>query len=73
VTDKNGRFSFEQLRPGKWTVRFLSDNLPPHHYFEKEELRVDLKPGEEKNIEAKVLLRRRQIQMVDEGPLNPRR
>jgi hypothetical protein len=34
VTDNNGLFSFEGLRPGKWHLKVYEDNLPEYHYLE---------------------------------------
>lgn len=69
LTDENGRFSFDDLRPGKWTVKVYEENLPIHHYVEPAEYQVELKPGEEKDIMVKVLPRIRPIQIIDEGEI----
>ncbi|MGE5558833.1 MAG: hypothetical protein ACM3WV_09500 [Bacillota bacterium] len=67
LTDENGCFSFSDLRPGKWTVKISGANLPPNSYLEKEEITVDLKPGEETMLDARVLPLVRQVEMIDEG------
>ena len=69
LTDEKGGFSFEDIRPGKWTLKIYDYDLPPHHYLEKEELRVELKPGEEKEVTVKVLPRLRPIQIIEEGEI----
>jgi hypothetical protein len=67
VTDDEGRFSFYDLRPGRWMIKVADDNLPPYHYVEKESYPVELKSGEEQDVVIQVLPRVRKIQMIDEG------
>lgn len=69
LTDLKGGFSFEDLRPGVWTIKVYQDRLPAHHYLEKDELRVDLKPGEKREIILKVLPRLRPIEIIEEGEI----
>ncbi len=69
LTDEKGRFSFEDIRPGKWKLKIYDYNLPTHHYLEQEEFQLDLKPGEEREITVKVLPRHRPIQIIDEGKI----
>jgi len=69
ITDEEGRFSFEDIRPGKWTLKVHSQNLPAHHYLEQEELQIEIGPGEAKKVEIKVLPRLRPVQMVEEGEI----
>jgi len=70
VTDQNGWFSFEDLRPGKWILKVHADNLPDQYYLEKKELQVELKQGEKKEVEVRVLPRLRSIQIIEEGEIN---
>jgi protocatechuate 3,4-dioxygenase beta subunit len=67
ITDDQGKFSFEDVRPGTWTVKFYSDDLPLHHYLETEQLLVEVPPGKEQKIFTRVLPKRRHIQFIDEG------
>lgn len=69
VTDEKGKFSFEEIRPGKWTLKIDPRNLPPHHYLEKEEFQIELKPGQQKEITVRVLPRARPIQIIDQGKI----
>jgi hypothetical protein len=69
ATDENGQFSFGNLRPGKWSLKVYDNNLPPHYYFENEELQIDLKPGEAKETLFKAIPQVRSIQIVDEGEI----
>jgi hypothetical protein len=70
VTDQNGWFSFEDLRPGRWILKVHADNLPDRYYLERRELQVELKPGEEKDIEVRVLPRSRAIQIIEQGEIS---
>jgi hypothetical protein len=66
LTDSRGHFEFQQLRPGKWTLKIYSDNLPEYHYLEKDTLEVELKPGQRIEIDAKVLPKKRRIRIIAE-------
>jgi hypothetical protein len=69
LTEDEGRFSFDDIRPGKWTLKVNTADLPIHHYLEQEEFQIELKPGEEKEIMVKVLPRLRPIQIIDQGKI----
>lgn len=69
LTNENGIFAFDDIRPGKWKVKMYPMLLPAHHYIDKEEFEVDLEPGEERNILTKVLPRQRPIRMIEEGEI----
>jgi len=69
LTDQKSKFSFQDIRPGKWTLKVYNDDLPAHHYLEQKEFKLVLKPGEEKELMVKVLPRHRPIQIIDEGKI----
>ncbi len=69
LTDPKGGFSFEDLRPGVWTMKVYHDHLPAHHYLEIDQLQVDLKPGEKREIILTVLPRLRPIEIIEEGEI----
>jgi hypothetical protein len=71
LTDEKGRFSFEDIRPGKWKLKIYDYDLPLHHYLEQEEFQIELTSGEQKEITARVLPRLRPIQIIDEGQIEP--
>ncbi len=66
LTDRQGRFEFKELRPGKWTLKIYCDNLPEYHYFEKDTFEVELKPGQGTEISAKLLPKKRRIRIIAE-------
>jgi hypothetical protein len=72
LTDQNGGFGFEDIRPGKWVLRVHDDNLPSRYYFEQKEFEIELKPGEKKEVEVHVLPRLRPIQIIEEGKIRNR-
>ncbi len=69
LTEKNGKFSFEGIRPGKWKLKVYENNLPAYHYFEKKEFQIVLKPGNEDEHIIKILPRYRHIQIIEEGEI----
>lgn len=68
-TDDKGGFSFRKIRPGEWQLRVYDQNLPMHHYLEKEIFQITLKSGAEKEITPKVLPRLRSVRIIDEGEI----
>ncbi|MBI5099042.1 MAG: hypothetical protein HZB30_07350 [Nitrospirae bacterium] len=69
LTDEDGSFSFEDIRPGKWAIKIYGDNLPLHHYLETGEFTVDLTAGEAKEFSIRVLPRDRTISILEEEKL----
>lgn len=67
LTNGEGRFEFEELRPGKWTLKIYDHNLPQYHYLEKDTFEFELKPGGEEEVLVKVLPRKRRIHIIEEG------
>lgn len=69
MTDHKGSFQFEDLRPGKWTLKVDVANLPEYHYLEKNNLVFELMPGEEEEVILKVLPKIRTIRMLEENEI----
>lgn len=67
VTDRRGCFEFEELRPGKWTLKIYDNNLPKYHYLEKDTFEFELKPGQKEEVLVKVLPKKRRIRIIEEG------
>jgi len=67
VTDQNGSFLFEALRPGRWRLHVYDYNLPAFHYLEKNEADLELTAGESKRMLIRALPRLRRIKMIDDG------
>ncbi|MBI5207021.1 MAG: carboxypeptidase regulatory-like domain-containing protein [Candidatus Firestonebacteria bacterium] len=68
-TDNKGEFSFRDLRPGNWTIIVSDANLPEYHYLENKEIHFELKPGEIKDVEIRVLPKIRYIRIIEEGEI----
>jgi protocatechuate 3,4-dioxygenase beta subunit len=66
VTDNQGNFEFEELRPGNWTLKIQPENLPDYQYIEQDTFDLQLKPGEKNQISTKVLPKKRRIRMLVE-------
>ncbi|MFH1010763.1 MAG: carboxypeptidase-like regulatory domain-containing protein, partial [bacterium] len=67
TTDQQGRFSFDEVRPGEWELRVLPDNLPPYHHPEPAVTHLALNPGSKQEIALRVIPQTRRIHIVDEG------
>ncbi|MFT3866948.1 MAG: carboxypeptidase-like regulatory domain-containing protein [Nibricoccus sp.] len=67
VTDAWGRFTFDRLPPGEWTLRFDDQAVPPWHQLERKEFVVKLASGDTVQIGARVLPVHRPFKMIDDG------
>jgi len=67
LTDDEGKFAFLAIRPGAWKFKVYDYNLPAYHYVETPEMDIVLPPGGEQEIVVKVLPRKRQIKILEEG------
>ncbi|MDI6795026.1 MAG: hypothetical protein QME81_19515, partial [bacterium] len=67
LTNGEGRFEFEELRPGIWTLKIYNHNLPEYYYLEKDTFEFELTPGQEKEALVKVLPKKRLIHIIEEG------
>ena len=68
-SDSRGRFQFSDLRPGDWVLRLAEGGLPEYHYIERDSLRLTLFPREARDTAFRVLPKRRNIQILQEGNL----
>lgn len=69
LTDRKGRFRFDNVRPGQWTLTVSADNLPEYHYLERDVFEVELTPGEEKEMMIRALPRKRTIQIIEQNEI----
>ena len=67
TTDRRGKFSFEELRPGQWELRISQEDLPPYHDAEPSAAHLTVGPGSKQEITIRVVPRTRRILIVDEG------
>lgn len=66
VTDGQGRFLFEGLRPGHYILKVYDDDLPEFHVFEQDTFEFDLKPLGKEEITIRVVPVSRPIQIIDQ-------
>ena len=67
VSNAAGRFQFDRLRPGHWTMKIYPDKLPPYYYLEQDTFDFDLGGGQERDILVKVFVKRRIIHLLQQG------
>ena len=70
VSDDTGRFSFQHLRPGQWTLFVYDQGLPPNYTLEKNGIALNLEPGEETEVVLRAIPRVRPVRIIDEGEIN---
>ncbi len=69
LTDRKGRFRFDDVRPGSWTLTVHADNLPEYHFLENDTFEIKLAPGEKKKMLIKALPRKRTVQIIEQGEI----
>ena len=67
LTDRKGRFRFDNVRPGQWTLTVRANNMPQYHYLEKDSFEIELAPGEKKEMLIRGLPRKRTIRIIEQG------
>jgi hypothetical protein len=67
ITDENGVFRFDGLKPGKYTLNVFDNNLPDLHYLEKDRFEFELTPGDSKKVIVRILPKIREIKIIKNG------
>lgn len=67
TTDGEGEFRINGLRPGSWTVRVVTDDLPSLYSLKKEKTAIKLDPGEKKTFTVMAFKKERDIQELELG------
>lgn len=70
MTDAQGGFFFDGLRPGNYHLTVYADNLPEHHHLEKPEQDLDLTANADVKLDVRVVPELRRIKMIDEGSIS---
>jgi hypothetical protein len=70
MSDEEGKFIFMNVRPGMWKFRAYDYNLPAYHYIQNPEMDITLSPGEKKDITVKVMPKKREIEILEEGVIS---
>lgn len=69
LTGPDGRFEFEEVRPGAWALSAHEDTLPPDHEVTAGAGPITLEPGARESRELRVEPRFKNMQILDEGDL----
>lgn len=69
ATNSEGEFRFDGLRPGRYHLHVLDDQVPELHYLERPEQDIDVVGGSPASVEIRILPRTRRIKMIDEGAI----
>jgi hypothetical protein len=64
ATDDNGRLDFGSVPPGNWVVSVRPCDLPDHHVFESDHVTLTLAPGENRELELRVVPQRRAVTFI---------
>jgi|GEM_PF-3872591 len=64
VTNEDGSFAFERLRPGIWHLQVYDTHLPSGYQLAKSTFEVTLGEGEQLDLTIELQPRRREIKMV---------
>ncbi|MGA1794769.1 MAG: hypothetical protein ACMUIL_02820 [bacterium] len=67
LTGSHGRFSFEDLKPGTWTLTIPISYLPQYHYVEHGGDTFELAPGQKRSMSVRILPRDRRIKFIQQG------
>ncbi|MDH7512833.1 MAG: SPOR domain-containing protein [Clostridiales bacterium] len=70
MSDDEGRFLFEGLRPGKYTLKVYDNTLPEFHVFEQDMFEFEVQSGKNVEVEIRVVPVVRSIQIIDGGEVS---
>ena len=68
-TDRTGAASFDRLPAGQWTLRMAASELPKLHILELPASQLTLRPGDSRDVFARVLPQRRTMRMLERGTI----
>lgn len=68
TTNDRGQIDFGAVPPGHWTLAVLPGaDLPDHHAFQNERIDLQLTPGDSRNVELRVIPRKRAVTFINGG------
>jgi hypothetical protein len=70
-SDEHGRFGFDRLPPGDWTLTIDEQTIPERHRAEQKELPLSLTGGTTKQVSLRVLPAVRKMHLLDDTTLLP--
>ncbi len=65
VSDSDNKFEFPDIRPGSWKLKVLNADGYKGFYFDRTEWELDMAPGSEKNMQIRLLQKKRKIKFQD--------
>jgi Carboxypeptidase regulatory-like domain len=66
ATDREGRYSFTDIRAGEWTITVLTE-APPQFRYDRESAALKLHAGESAIADFQLLPRKRQIRILEDA------
>ena len=69
LVDGWGRFSFTDLVPGSWVLSVVQADLPRYHRFEQDRVALELRPGDTREVELRVMPSAPPVQMIAQAEL----
>jgi hypothetical protein len=63
MTDRDGNFSFEDLRPGNWHVKIYPNGIPPGYQLDNDQFDLNLTSGKEEKLNVVVHKKSREIKL----------
>ncbi|MEI6502814.1 MAG: hypothetical protein WCP21_17530, partial [Armatimonadota bacterium] len=69
LSDTEGRFSFEGLRPGAWSLKVAPAGLPAHYFIERSQTELKLQPAQRYVVRFEIVEQARRIRMI--APVGP--
>jgi hypothetical protein len=61
LTQRDGSFSFEDLRPGNWRIKVYSNGIPQGYQLESDQFNFNLTPGKEENLDVIIYKKSREV------------
>jgi hypothetical protein len=69
LVDPSGQFIFRDLHPGHWVVAVVRSGLPARYHLERDRFAFELKAGDIRDVEFRVIPERREIKFIAEAEI----
>jgi len=69
TTNLLGRFAFDELRPGEWTLAVEERSLPDGYTLDQKSYQVALSPGKQEQLDIYIYPQYREIQILEQGEI----
>jgi hypothetical protein len=61
LTQRDGSFSFDDLRPGNWHIKIYPNGIPQGYQLESDQFNFNLSPGKEENLDVIIFKKSREV------------